>query len=317
MKSKLFVIENACRVSLLILISAFFLSGCKESGEVEKEDPQAIKIYYVNSSETGLAEKTYKLKADVSSTQQVIDEMIKQLAKAPNDVEYEAPLTGRISLNRYELKDGTLTLYFDASYKEVAHVTEILDRAAMVRTFSQAKGVSNVAFVIGDEPLIDNDGDKIGNMKADTFIYNAGNEINTYEKVTLTLYFANANGDHLAKVYRTVVYNSNISMERLAIEQLVAGPNTDKVIATVNPASKINSVTVRDGICYVDFNSDFLTQTNRVTAETAIYSLVNSLTTFADVEKVQISIDGKTNVKFMDTLDLSLPLEENEEIVEE
>ncbi|WP_051234176.1 GerMN domain-containing protein [Butyrivibrio sp. NC3005] len=317
MKSKLFVIENACRVSLLILISAFFLSGCKESGEVEKEDPQAIKIYYVNSSETGLAEKTYQLKADVSSTQQVIDEMIKQLAKAPNDVEYEAPLTGRISLNRYELKDGTLTLYFDASYKEVAHVTEILDRAAMVRTFSQAKGVSNVAFVIGDEPLIDNDGDKIGNMKADTFIYNAGNEINTYEKVTLTLYFANANGDHLAKVYRTVVYNSNISMERLAIEQLVAGPNTDKVIATVNPASKINSVTVRDGICYVDFNSDFLTQTNRVTAETAIYSLVNSLTTFADVEKVQISIDGKTNVKFMDTLDLSLPLEENEEIVEE
>ena len=299
MKSKLFVIENACRVSLLILISAFFLSGCKESGEVEKEDPQAIKIYYVNSSETGLAEKTYKLKADVSSTQQVIDEMIKQLAKAPNDVEYEAPLTGRISLNRYELKDGTLTLYFDASYKEVAHVTEILDRAAMVRTFSQAKGVSNVAFVIGDEPLIDNDGDKIGNMKADTFIYNAGNEINTYEKVTLTLYFANANGDHLAKVYRTVVYNSNISMERLAIEQLVAGPNTDKVIATVNPASKINSVTVRDRICYVD------------------YSLVNSLTTFADVEKVQISIDGKTNVKFMDTLDLSLPLEENEEIVEE
>ncbi len=317
MKSKLFVIENACRVSLLILISAFFLSGCKESGEVEKEDPQAIKIYYVNSSETGLAEKTYQLKADVSSTQQVIDEMIKQLAKAPNDVEYEAPLTGRISLNRYELKDGTLTLYFDASYKEVAHVTEILDRAAMVRTFSQAKGVSNVAFVIGDEPLIDSDGDKIGNMKADTFIYNAGNEINTYEKVTLTLYFANANGDHLAKVYRTVVYNSNISMERLAIEQLVAGPNTDKVIATVNPASKINSVTVRDGICYVDFNSDFLTQTNRVTAETAIYSLVNSLTTFADVEKVQISIDGKTNVKFMDTLDLSLPLEENEEIVEE
>ena len=317
MKSKLFVIENACRVSLLILISAFFLSGCKESGEVEKEDSQAIKIYYVNSSETGLAEKTYQLKADVSSTQQVIDEMIKQLAKAPNDVEYEAPLTGRISLNRYELKDGTLTLYFDASYKEVAHVTEILDRAAMVRTFSQAKGVSNVAFVIGDEPLIDSDGDKIGNMKADTFIYNAGNEINTYEKVTLTLYFANANGDHLAKVYRTVVYNSNISMERLAIEQLVAGPNTDKVIATVNPASKINSVTVRDGICYVDFNSDFLTQTNRVTAETAIYSLVNSLTTFADVEKVQISIDGKTNVKFMDTLDLSLPLEENEEIVEE
>ena len=317
MKSKLFVIENACRVSLLILISAFFLSGCKESGEVEKEDSQAIKIYYVNSSETGLAEKTYKLKADVSSTQQVIDEMIKQLAKAPNDVEYEAPLTGRISLNRYELKDGTLTLYFDASYKEVAHVTEILDRAAMVRTFSQAKGVSNVAFVIGDEPLIDNDGDKIGDMKADTFIYNAGNEINTYEKVTLTLYFANANGDHLAKVYRTVVYNSNISMERLAIEQLVAGPNTDKVIATVNPASKINSVTVRDGICYVDFNYDFLTQTNRVTAETAIYSLVNSLTTFADVEKVQISIDGKTNVKFMDTLDLSLPLEENEEIVEE
>ena len=187
----------------------------------------------------------------------------------------------------------------------------------MVRTLTQIDAVKTVTFQVGGSPLTDASGNVIGTMTEDTFIYNAGNEINTYEKVTLTLYFTNESGDGLIKVYRTVVFNSNISMERIALEQLIAGPNTDEVYPTINPATSINSITVRDGICYVDLDSAFTTEPYTVTAQTAIYSIVNTLCEFTEVNKVQITVDGNKDVKFMDSLSLSSTYERNLEIIEE
>jgi len=130
------------------------------------------------------------------------------------------------------------------------------------------------------------------------------------------LYFANEDGTALQPVYREVVYNSNISMERLAVEQLLKGPNTDIAFATLNPDAKLNSITVRDGVCYVDFDTSFLTQPNNVTSEVAIYSLVNTLVNITEVNKVQISINGETNVTFMENMNLSTMFERNLDIVQ-
>lgn len=103
-------------------------------------------------------------------------------------------------------------------------VTEILNRASIVRTLSQVKDVQYVSFLVEGEPFVDASGSVVGVMSADTFIDNAGNEINTYEKVKLQLYFADEDGTGLQAVSRTKVYNSNISLERLVMEELIAGP---------------------------------------------------------------------------------------------
>jgi germination protein M len=67
----------------------------------------------------------------------------------------------------------------------------------------------------------------------------------------------------------------------------------------------------------VDLSQTFLTETYEVNAETAIYSIVNSLCEFTNVNKVQITVDGEKSVKFMDSLDLSEPLERDLEIITE
>lgn len=74
------------------------------------------------------------------------------------------------------------------------------------------------------EMLADSSGMAIGTMNADSFIENAGDEINAYEKVNLKLYYANEDGTGLVEENRrNVVYNSNISLEKLVVEQLVKG----------------------------------------------------------------------------------------------
>lgn len=298
-------------VAILVMGS---ISSCSNDGNAD--NPKIKQVYYVNKAETGIVSQDYEIQSNITDTDAVINELLTQLETIPSKLEYEAPISGEVSLIGYTINEGLLTLNFEKRYNNLSTTKEILVRASLVRTFTQLDEVTSVAFLVDGLPLSDSKGSVIGTMTADTFIYNAGNEINTYEKVELMLYFANEDGTALQPVYREVVYNSNISMERLAVEQLLKGPNTDIAFATLNPDAKLNSITVRDGVCYVDFDTSFLTQPNNVTSEVAIYSLVNTLVNITEVNKVQISINGETNVTFMENMNLSTMFERNLDIVQ-
>ena len=298
---------------ILLLFLALTFSGCGKSYDEDKEN--VVKVYYLNNEETGIVFHDYEVKADMDDTDAVVRELLEQMETMPEKLEYEAPIYGPVKLLDFSFVGGILTLNFDVTYVDIDPTTEILDRAAMVRTLTQIPAVENVAFQIDGIPLKDSNGNIMGNMSSDSFVYNAGNEINTYEKVELILYFATDDGKELMPVYRSVVYNSNILMVRLAIEQLLSGPNTDFAYPTLNPQTKINSVSVRDGVCYVDFDKNFLMQPNTVSAEAAIYSLVNTVCAISDVNKVQISVNGSTDVMFMESISLSTVFERNLDIV--
>ena len=153
-------------------------NGTYSDGGADNE----VKIYYVNSSETGIIANDYTLTSDIDDTEAVIAELIEQLSNTPDTFSYEAPLGGRIALIDYTLTDDSLILNFDESYNSVEHVTEILDRAAMVRTLTQISAVKTVTFQVNGSPLTDTAGNLIGGMTEDTFIYNAvsnSNRINS------------------------------------------------------------------------------------------------------------------------------------------
>ena len=101
------------------------------------------------------------------------------------------------------------------------------------------------------------------------------------------------------------------------VEQLIAGVGKgEKAFPTINPGTKIVSVNVKDGICYVNLDNAFLTQIYNVTPEVTIYSITNSLVEIANVNKVQISINGDTNITYKECINLSSVFERNLELVE-
>lgn len=294
----------------LILVAS--LIGCSERTQ---ESDNTIKVYYVNSSETGIISHDYKLISSMDDADASIKELIEVLKEMPDRMQYEAPIAGNIDLIGYSLNDRLLTLNFNPNYLDLGRTIEILDRAAIVRTFTQLECVDYVSFQIEGTPLTDHYGNVIGNMSADTFIYNAGNEINTYEKVELKLFFASKDGTKLVPVYRSVVYNSNISMEKLAVEQIISGPNTDIAFPTVSKDAKVRSINVKDGVCYIDFDGAFLTQPNSVSAEVAIYSIVDTVTELPTINKVVFSVNGESSFTYMDFL-INGSYERNLDIVE-
>ena len=302
------------RFSILVSLLILFLS-CVSCQKKEVVSDNAISVFYVNTSETGIVSKDYELKAQMSDTNEAIDELIEVLKTMPDRMQYEAPIAGDIDLIGYSLHDKLLTLNFDVNYMNLGRTIEILDRAAIVRTFTQLENVDYVSFQIEGTPLLDHNGNVIGNMSADTFIFNAGNEINNYEKVELKLYFANSDGNKLVPVYRSVVYNSNISMEKLAVEQVISGPNTDIAYATVSKDAKVKSINVKDGVCYIDFDNAFLTQASNVSAEVAIYSIVNTVTELSNINRVAFSVNGDSTFSFADMI-ISGSYERNLDLIE-
>lgn len=299
-----------------VLLTLVLLSGMTGCAREEKED-SGLLLYYLNEDLSSLNTLSYlmedgKSKADLSP-QEMADDMLEQLATPSGDVRSIAPIQN-FTVTGTTLQNGTLTVFLSSDYEELETVREILTRAALVNTLCQIDGVDSVSFLCGDHPLTNEDGSVVTAMNSDMFIFNSGKEIMNYEKVRLHLYFANEDGDQLVDTYRNVVYNSNISMERLVVEQVLKGPNSDVVFPTLNPAAKVLSVTTRDGVCYVNLDQAFLTEPYGVTSQVAIYSLVNSLTELSSVSAVQITIEGKTGKSFMDS-SLSSAFERNLSVV--
>lgn len=307
-------------LSLTACLAVLLLAAC---GKRESRDGEpGYLVYYVNYDNTGVLSSEYM--AENTDGDGILEELLLQLGTVPERLEYHAPLASGFTLLDYSLSEGQLLLNFDEDYKKQEIITEILMRAAIVRTLMQVPEVQYVSFLVNSQPLTDASGNVVGVMNNDTFIHNAGNEINTYEKVRLHLYFANESGSGLKDVYRTKVYNSNISVERLIVDELVAGPlETDTgtsqkgaAYPVINPETKVVSVNIRDGICYVNLDSGFLNQIYNTTPEVTIYAIANSLAELSNVNKVQISINGETNISYRESVSLSALFERNLDLVE-
>lgn len=191
-------------------------------------------------------------------------------------------------------------------------VEEVLCRAAVVRTMTQIEGVECVAFNVGDGPLMDADGNIVGNMTADSFIENPGEQINSIQNTQVTLYFANESGDGLIKeVRQDVYYSSNISMEKLVMEQLLEEPDTAGAQSAIPEGTRLVNISVVDGVCYVSLDDGFRNQNYKINEAVVIYSIVDSLSELPSISKVQISVNGDTNGVYRDSFSLSEMYERN------
>ena len=162
----------------------------------------------------------------------------------------------------------------------------------------------------GDQQLKNSDGTPVGPLSASDFIDNITN-VNSYEKKELNLYFSNADGTGLTEEKREVVYNMDTPLEQIVVEQIIKGPGTEGLKATVSPDAKVLSLSVSDGVCYINFNNAFLTAMPDINLNLTVYSLVNSLSELTTVKKVQIAVEGSQKVMLGDTISLDTLFERN------
>lgn len=277
------------------MVLGFLLTACSGEEEIPED---SWPVYYLSNSQTKVETHYYQMQATEQERQ--IEELLSCLKTIPDKLEYKAPLNMGFQVISTMLDNGTLTIDVDAAYKEMPVTTEVLVRAAIVRTLTQVPMVKYVMMTVEGNPLYDNNGDLVGRMNADHFIVNDGNAINTHELARIRLYFADESGTLLIAGYREKHYSTNTSLERLVVEELIAGPSgqIEGMYPSINPSTKIINVTTKDGICYVNLDESFLTVVNNVSTEVSIYSIVNSLAELSGITKVQVLINGEVPATF-------------------
>lgn len=302
-------------ILLCALFICIFFTGCLKEETGLTEDGIGINVYYLNKDETKISAEVKFL--EKGTTKEMIVQTLQFLALAPDNVELKTTLTPAFSVISYSFEEKQVTITVSEQYKTLSNTTEILTRAAIVRSLTQIPGVEYVCMTINGEPLTDNAGNAVGFMTANMFIDNEGEEISAYEKAILRLYFANATGDKLIAINRSIIYNSNISLEKLVVEQLISGPISEESFQTINPDTKLISTTVKDGVCYVNFDSAFLTQNLNVTTDVTIYSIVNSLIELSNINKVQIMVDGENTLTYREKYPLTTIFERDLSLIEQ
>ena len=195
---------------LIMAVCIICLGGCAK----KEQEGTPVEISYLNKSETKIVTEQHYLEG--TTTKEMIVEVLTLLCSVPENKELKATLSGGINIINYSLDEGQVTVSLGEKYKELSKTTEVLTRAAVVRSLTQIPEVEYVMITIAGEPLMDMAGNPLGIMTADMFVDNEGEQMNSYEKVTIRLYFANETGDGLIPINRELLHNidvSNISME--------------------------------------------------------------------------------------------------------
>jgi germination protein M len=307
-------LPQICLPLICLLVLCFLcgsLCGCAASAP----DEDSVRVFYLNADKTGLVSRQRVLQAE--SVYGQAEELLDALTSAPADEGVTAPISG-FERRDFSIEKNTVSIDFTVDYRKMDNITEKLTRAAIVNTMCELEEIRRVTIRINGALIVDENGSKSENMTADQFIYNAGSEMLNFERAEIHLYFATADGKQLVETYRTVVFNGNIPMERVVVEQIIAGPNGDFNYPTVNKDTRLVNVLTRDNICTVTLDSTFLTNPNPVDPEVAVYSIVNSLTELPAISQVQIIIEGEDNPVFMEkfTLDSENLLKKNTKIVQ-
>ena len=163
----------------------------------------------------------------------------------------------------------------------------------------------------------------VGLMDKETFVDELNPEFKEQSK-QVTLYFSEKTGDRLMEVSFEVTYSAAESLAQLLLEKLIEGPERieplpaleyDNLIRTIPSRTAVNSVTIRDNICYVDLSSEFMNLIPEVKSDVTIYSIVNTLCELSNVSKVQFTIDGEQWQKYGETENFNTPYERNLDLV--
>ena len=300
------------RVFFLLFAVLFALSGCTGKTTVEQSG-NAYTIYYLNTSGIQLVGSEYR--TETTDLDALVRELLDKMGNVPADLDCQRALPERIEKITYRIEGNVLYLYADANYSLMNSVQEILCRAALTKTLTQIPDIEYLSIYCAEQPITDAAGNPVGMLSASDFV-DSIRDVNSFERTELTLYFANEAGDALVKETRTVMRSSNTSMERLIMEQLIEGPESEGAYPTIPADVKLLNISISDSVCSINLDAAFLNNTLPVANDIPIYSIVNSLLELSTVNRVQIRINGSQDAVFRDQISLNTTFERNYEYIE-
>lgn len=298
-------------IILFFVISVISLSlFTKIEREITNSHKKTVELYF-NDTVTGklrLEERVIQ-----GNTKEELVLFILQELKSGSKIEGNiSVLPQDITILNITMEDDVAFINLSKDYDNLSAGEKITCRAAIVWSVTSLDFVDYVCIKVEGQELKKVSGESIGLMNRENTMINpiVSPESKRYEIVSL--YFTDKTKEHLVKEEREIEVSQIQTREKSVVEQLIIGAKEEGHISTLPSDIKIRNVTTtKEGICYVDLSNDSINKiiNGNVNEQIAVYSIVNSIVSLYNVEKVQFLIEGEKIEETMGDLDYTKPFE--------
>jgi len=206
---------------------------------------------------------------------------------------------------------------FSQEFEDILLSERIILIGSIVYTLTELDFVEHLEFFVGDNPLLDGNGELFGQRnRGNTFL----DTTFVPPTASIVLYFPNEQMTGLVAETRVIPFDSLIDNHAEAIvNALLQGPERSDLFAAIPTDTAVLSVHTSGDLASVSFTSDFINAISgsSSTQTFAIFSLVNSLTAQSGIRNVQILIDG-LRFPYDDgvlDIDISQPISRDEDLI--
>jgi len=290
-----------------IIILYFFKTEEKEPMNIHKK---TIELYF---NDTATNKLRLEERVIQGNTQEKLILCVLEQLQAGSKIEGNIVVVPQdITILYVTIKDHIAVIDLSKEYNTLSLGEKIMCRSAIVWSVTSLDFVDYVCIKVEGKELEKVSGEAIGLMNRENTLINpiVSPESKRYEIVSL--YFTDKTKEHLVKEEREIEISQIQTREKSVVEQLILGAKEDGHISTLPSDIKIRNVTTtKEGICYVDLSSDSIDKiiNGNVKEQIAIYSIVNSIVSLYNVEKVQFLIEGEKIEETMGHLDYTKPFE--------
>ncbi len=197
----------------------------------------------------------------------------------------------------------------------IIFIAALLVGAAYVIDHTRMEAGENVLFSTWGRDYPPSQSDAANEVPVNTTDNNNPSEPRITRK-EVTLYFPDSNIMDLHGEKR-VIESDNIP--KAIVEEVISGPVTEGLLPALTNDVKVLYAGITSGTktCVIDLSREFaMNNTGGSAVETfAIYSIVNSLCSLPEIDKVKINIESNVNAIFGGHYDISVPIEADMSIV--
>ncbi len=278
------------RILLLFLALTMMLTGC--AGPFwKKSDDSGIVLYFANKEGTDLI--GVPLDVDGVDEDDLPEFIMEKLLAGPESANYSHSVRIGTNLLYVEREKNLVTVDVSKEFYHEKPIYDVLALAAVVKSLCSIQGVDSVLLTVEGQRLQSANGEEIGILKESDVVFDA--DALASDESNITLYFSDMNAEYLVREIRRVEVPRGETVEKLVVTELLKGPQSPNAGRTIPKEAKIRSVETKEGVCFVNFSSEFVSKNNVGTSaeRLTIYSIVNSLTELSNVDKVQFLIEGE------------------------
>ena len=290
---------------LLPVVLLLALLGCRTDAKKNAEPVQPFLFYY-RATKTSFDDENGLIRPetrDLGTKTYSDQELFRLYLQGPVTASLSSPFPKDADVISVERSGNQISLTLRQPYETMTGIKSSIADVCLARTALQLEGIRKVRI------RVESSGGKLLRdrlfTESDLLLFDNGEFSQSTE---LLLYFADQSNEFLLMEKRTVPLAQTEDLPRLVVEQLLLGPQSAGMQKTLPEGTVFWDLNVENGICSVDFNSDFYR--NRPTDERAeqltILSVVNSLCELDEISQVQFYVEGRRLEQYT-YLDLSAP----------